>query len=174
LSYLPFAHLSERVLMNHILGEGGEIGFFQGDFSRFFDDVARLKPTLFSSVSGVLSSVYEEVKAGSQESGLFAHAFFNMAIKGKKKNLRQGKLDHFLYDKLAFKRVRLSQAELPSLWMVEFFFFFCHLDLTNSINTKKINCSPGVFPPCPWLRDVRVIWPHRNHRICDPDDLGRL
>lgn len=105
LSYLPFAHLSERVLMNHILGEGGEIGFFLGDFSRFFDDVARLRPTLFSSVSGVLSSVYEEVKTGSQESGPLAHAFFNMAIKGKKKNLRQGKLDHFLYDKLAFKRV---------------------------------------------------------------------
>ena len=100
--------MHQRLLMNLVLGVGGEIGFSHGDVSHFLDSVETLKPTLFSAVPAVLNSLYDNITSGVESSGPLTTAFFNMAVKGKKKNLQGGKLDHYLYDRLVFKKIRTS------------------------------------------------------------------
>jgi long-chain acyl-CoA synthetase len=39
LSYLPLAHVFERVVMGAILGWGARVGFYQGDATKLLDDI---------------------------------------------------------------------------------------------------------------------------------------
>lgn len=50
LSYLPLAHVLERLLHCCILQEGGRIGFYQGSTLTILDDMKALRPTVFTSV----------------------------------------------------------------------------------------------------------------------------
>lgn len=50
LSYLPLAHVLERLMHCGILEEGGRIGFYQGSTVTLLDDIKALRPTVFVSV----------------------------------------------------------------------------------------------------------------------------
>ncbi len=50
LSYLPLAHVLERIMNLAILAEGGRIGFYQGCTANIMDDLKALRPTVFTSV----------------------------------------------------------------------------------------------------------------------------
>lgn len=50
LSYLPLAHVLERLLHLPVLKEGGRIGFYQGSTLTILDDMKALRPTIFTSV----------------------------------------------------------------------------------------------------------------------------
>ncbi|VDM41154.1 unnamed protein product [Toxocara canis] len=46
ISYLPLAHMYERVMECNQFGIGGSVGFFSGDIRRLADDMKQLKPTV--------------------------------------------------------------------------------------------------------------------------------
>lgn len=50
LSYLPLAHVLERMVLITGMVVRMEIGFFQGDVLKLIQDLAALKPTVFVSV----------------------------------------------------------------------------------------------------------------------------
>jgi len=50
LSYLPLAHIMERIAFHHLLIFGMSIGFYQGDILKIKEDLAELKPKLFVTV----------------------------------------------------------------------------------------------------------------------------
>ena len=50
LSYLPFAHIFERVIVLSLLHFGGAAGFFHGDTLGLMDDLKALNPTVFCGV----------------------------------------------------------------------------------------------------------------------------
>ena len=50
LSYLPLAHVLERLLHIAVLEEGGRIGFYQGSTVTITDDIKALHTTIFTSV----------------------------------------------------------------------------------------------------------------------------
>lgn len=50
ISYLPLAHIYERMNESYALWAGGAIGFFHGDILGLVDDLQQLKPTFFPSV----------------------------------------------------------------------------------------------------------------------------
>ena len=50
LSYLPLAHVLERLMQISVLQEGGRIGFYQGSTLTITDDIKALRPTMFTSV----------------------------------------------------------------------------------------------------------------------------
>ncbi|KAG7264476.1 hypothetical protein CRUP_017178, partial [Coryphaenoides rupestris] len=47
ISFLPLAHMFERVVEGVVLIHGGRIGFFQGDIRLLMDDMKTLRPTVF-------------------------------------------------------------------------------------------------------------------------------
>ena len=50
LSFLPLAHMFERLLMCNVLSHGGMVGFSRGNPLVLLDDIEELKPTTFAGV----------------------------------------------------------------------------------------------------------------------------
>ena len=61
ISYLPLAHMMERITHGMILMNGGRIGFYRGDVKLLIEDIQALKPTMFVSVPRLLNRVYDKV-----------------------------------------------------------------------------------------------------------------
>jgi long-chain acyl-CoA synthetase len=67
ISYLPLAHVFDRLGCHTMFAQGGAIGFFGGQILQITADLKILKPTIFPSVPRLLNKVYDRVLAGVQE-----------------------------------------------------------------------------------------------------------
>uniref|UniRef100_A0A8C2G754 Long-chain-fatty-acid--CoA ligase n=1 Tax=Cyprinus carpio TaxID=7962 RepID=A0A8C2G754_CYPCA len=63
ISYLPLAHMFERVVQGVILMHGARIGYFQGDIRILMDDLSTLKPTVFPVVPRLLNRMFDKVNS---------------------------------------------------------------------------------------------------------------
>ena len=61
ISYLPLAHMMERICQAMLLQDGGKIGFYRGDVKLLIEDIQALRPTVFVSVPRLLNRVYDKV-----------------------------------------------------------------------------------------------------------------
>lgn len=61
ISYLPLAHVFDRLGVYASLSTGAAVGFFGGEILKIMDDLAILKPTIFVSVPRLLNKVYDKV-----------------------------------------------------------------------------------------------------------------
>ena len=61
ISYLPLAHMMERICQAMVFMNGGKIGFYRGDVKLLIEDIQALKPTMFVSVPRLLNRVYDKV-----------------------------------------------------------------------------------------------------------------
>lgn len=107
LSFLPLAHILERVVFATILTIGGKIGFYQGDIQKLLSDVEALKPTLFVAVPRLFNRIHDKIVAGVEAKGGIAKWLFNHALDVKLNYYRKsGSLNHWLWDRLVFGAVR--------------------------------------------------------------------
>ncbi|KAJ1405928.1 AMP-dependent synthetase/ligase, partial [Sesbania bispinosa] len=58
LSYLPLAHIFDRIIEEAMIWHGASIGFWRGDVKLLMEDIGELKPTIFVAVPRVLDRVY--------------------------------------------------------------------------------------------------------------------
>ncbi|EOY25016.1 AMP-dependent synthetase and ligase family protein isoform 3, partial [Theobroma cacao] len=58
LSYLPLAHIFDRVIEELFISLGASIGFWRGDVKLLVEDIGELKPTFFCAVPRVLDRIY--------------------------------------------------------------------------------------------------------------------
>lgn len=63
ISYLPLAHIYERVNTISCTHGGAAIGFYSGDVTKLLDDIAALRPTVFCSVPRLWNRIYDKVRA---------------------------------------------------------------------------------------------------------------
>ncbi len=61
ISYLPLAHVFDRLGVYAASSVGAGIGFFGGEILKIMEDLAILKPTIFVSVPRLLNKVYDKV-----------------------------------------------------------------------------------------------------------------
>ena len=61
LSYLPLAHIFEKVISMGALAFGACIGFYGGDTLKLKDDLEKWKPTVFASVPRLYSKFYDVI-----------------------------------------------------------------------------------------------------------------
>lgn len=107
ISYLPLAHIFERIVMTALTTVGAGVGFYQGDTLKILEDLAVLKPTIFVSVPRLLSRVYDKIKAGVKEKDPVRQFLFNWAYASKLENLhKDGSLTHWLWDRLVFSEIK--------------------------------------------------------------------
>ncbi|KAJ7984412.1 hypothetical protein DPEC_G00354570 [Dallia pectoralis] len=107
ISFLPLAHMFERVVQTVIYGAGGKVGFFQGDIKLLPDDMKTLKPTIFPVVPRLLNRVYDKVISGAQTP--FKKWLLNFAIERKHAEVKQGIVrKDSIWDKLIFHKVQDS------------------------------------------------------------------
>ncbi|KAI9228234.1 MAG: hypothetical protein DHS80DRAFT_15894 [Piptocephalis tieghemiana] len=106
ISYLPLAHVMERVVSSIIITNGARIGFFRGDTAKLLDDIVDLRPTVFISVPRLFNRIYDKVLAGVKAKGGISAFLFNYAYSTKKSGLARGTNYHWLWDRLVFGAIR--------------------------------------------------------------------
>ncbi|CAG8467059.1 7195_t:CDS:2 [Funneliformis caledonium] len=106
ISYLPLAHVFELANMATMIYGGSAIGFYQGDTLKLLDDIDELKPTIFISVPRLLNRIYDKVMAGVKVKGGVAQWMFTAAFNSKKSGLKQGRYDHWMWDRVVFAPIR--------------------------------------------------------------------
>uniref|UniRef100_A0A3Q4IE10 Arachidonate--CoA ligase n=1 Tax=Neolamprologus brichardi TaxID=32507 RepID=A0A3Q4IE10_NEOBR len=107
ISYLPLAHMFERMIQVSMFCYGARVGFYQGDISLLMDDIKTLKPTFFPVVPRLLNRIYDKI-LGSVTSP-FRRALLNYAVKRKQAELNSGVVrNNSLWDKLVFNKIQES------------------------------------------------------------------
>uniref|UniRef100_A0A8C3K2C0 Long-chain-fatty-acid--CoA ligase n=1 Tax=Calidris pygmaea TaxID=425635 RepID=A0A8C3K2C0_9CHAR len=105
MSYLPLAHMFERVVQTVVYSCGAKVGFFQGDIKFLTDDMKTLKPTLFPVVPRLLNRIYDKIQSGAKSP--VKRCLLNFAVTMKTAEIKQGIIrNDSIWDKLIFKKVQ--------------------------------------------------------------------
>ncbi|KAL6986399.1 Long chain acyl-CoA synthetase 4 [Sarracenia purpurea var. burkii] len=67
LSYLPLAHIFDRMVEECFISRGASIGFWRGDVKLLVEDIGELKPTVFCAVPRVLDRIYSGMPCCSHD-----------------------------------------------------------------------------------------------------------
>uniref|UniRef100_A0A3Q2ZB70 Long-chain-fatty-acid--CoA ligase n=1 Tax=Kryptolebias marmoratus TaxID=37003 RepID=A0A3Q2ZB70_KRYMA len=107
ISFLPLAHMFERVVEGVILIHGARIGYFQGDIRLLMDDLKTLQPTVFPVVPRLLNRMFDKVF--SQANTPLKRWLLDFAFRRKEAELKNGVVrKDSMWDKLIFKKVQVS------------------------------------------------------------------
>ncbi|NWT32841.1 ACSL5 ligase, partial [Cardinalis cardinalis] len=105
ISYLPLAHMFERVVQTVVYSCGAKVGFFQGDIKLLTDDMKTLKPTLFPVVPRLLNRVYDKIQSGANTP--VKNFLLKFAVFMKTAEIKQGIIrNDSIWDKLVFKKIQ--------------------------------------------------------------------
>ncbi|XP_052430648.1 long-chain-fatty-acid--CoA ligase 1b [Carassius gibelio] len=107
ISYLPLAHMFERVVQGVMLMHGGRIGYFQGDIRVLMDDLTTLKPTVFPVVPRLLNRMFDKIYGQANSS--LKRRILEFAFRRKEKEMKSGIMRRdSVWDKIIFKKVQAS------------------------------------------------------------------
>uniref|UniRef100_A0A452FP87 Arachidonate--CoA ligase n=1 Tax=Capra hircus TaxID=9925 RepID=A0A452FP87_CAPHI len=107
ISFLPLAHMFERVVECVMLCHGAKIGFFQGDIRLLMDDLKALQPTIFPVVPRLLNRMFDRIFG--QANTTLKRWLLDFASKRKEAELRSGIIrNNSLWDKLIFHKIQSS------------------------------------------------------------------
>lgn len=109
LSYLPLAHIFDRVIEECFIKHGASIGFWRGDVKLLIEDVGELKPTVFCAVPRVLDRIYTGLQQKLSAGGILKKSMFGFAYSYKLNNMKKGSKHEEaspLCDKIVFSKVK--------------------------------------------------------------------
>ncbi|XP_057786303.1 long chain acyl-CoA synthetase 4-like isoform X1 [Salvia miltiorrhiza] len=109
LSYLPLAHIFDRVIEECFINHGASIGFWRGDVKLLTEDIGELKPTIFCAVPRVLERIYSGLQQKISAGGFIKQTMFNFAYNLKLRNMRKGRKHTEaapMCDKVVFSKVK--------------------------------------------------------------------
>ncbi|EGP90457.1 unnamed protein product [Zymoseptoria tritici ST99CH_1A5] len=109
-SYLPLAHIFQRVSEHAALWAGTSIGYFHGEILELVDDIKMLRPTTFTSVPRLFNRFGGAIKAATVEAPGFKGSMSRHIVDAKLNNLTNAPVDkatnkHFFYDRIWAKKV---------------------------------------------------------------------
>uniref|UniRef100_A0A8C4GJ23 Long-chain-fatty-acid--CoA ligase n=1 Tax=Dicentrarchus labrax TaxID=13489 RepID=A0A8C4GJ23_DICLA len=103
ISFLPLAHMFERVVEGVVLIHGARIGYFQGDIRLLMDDLKTLQPTVFPVVPRLLNRMFDK-KCHLIHLLLTFSRNFSLEAELKSGVVRKDSM----WDKIIFKKVQAS------------------------------------------------------------------
>uniref|UniRef100_A0A0E0BNV3 Long-chain-fatty-acid--CoA ligase n=1 Tax=Oryza glumipatula TaxID=40148 RepID=A0A0E0BNV3_9ORYZ len=106
ISYLPLAHIYERVNQVSVVHYGVAIGFYQGDNLKLMDDLAALRPTVFPSVPRLYNRIYAAITNAVKESGGLKERLFHAAYNAKRQAIINGRNPSPMWDRLVFNKIK--------------------------------------------------------------------
>ncbi|XP_015058188.1 long chain acyl-CoA synthetase 4-like [Solanum pennellii] len=109
LSYLPLAHIFDRVIEELFISKGASVGFWHKDVKQLIDDIKELKPTVFCSVPRVLDRIYSGLVEKISCAGFLKHKLFNFTYNYKLGNMSKGYRHSEaapIFDKIIFNKVK--------------------------------------------------------------------
>ncbi|EDM04428.1 acyl-CoA synthetase long-chain family member 6, isoform CRA_a [Rattus norvegicus] len=107
ISFLPLAHMFERVIQSVVYCHGGRVGFFQGDIRLLSDDMKALRPTIFPVVPRLLNRMYDKIFHQADTS--LKRWLLEFAAKRKQAEVRSGIIrNNSIWDELFFNKIQAS------------------------------------------------------------------
>uniref|UniRef100_A0A8C3G4C6 Long-chain-fatty-acid--CoA ligase n=1 Tax=Cyclopterus lumpus TaxID=8103 RepID=A0A8C3G4C6_CYCLU len=107
ISFLPLAHMFERLIESVVYCHGGRIGFYQGDIRLLPDDMKALRPTIFPVVPRLLNRMYDKIF--SQANTPVKRWLLNFAAKRKGAEVSSGVIrSDSVWDKIFFSKIQAS------------------------------------------------------------------
>lgn len=107
ISFLPLAHMFERLIESVVYCHGGRIGFYQGDIRLLPDDMKALRPTIFPVVPRLLNRMYDKIF--SQANSPLKRWLLNFAAKRKGAEVSSGIIrSDSIWDKIFFSKIQAS------------------------------------------------------------------
>ncbi|KAG5539545.1 hypothetical protein RHGRI_019925 [Rhododendron griersonianum] len=109
LSYLPLAHIFDRVIEECFINHGASIGFWRGDVKLLIEDIGELKPSVFCAVPRVLDRIYTGLQQKLSSGGFLKKSMFGFAYHYKLHNMKKGNKHEDaspLCDKFVFSKVK--------------------------------------------------------------------
>ncbi|KAL8103088.1 long chain acyl-CoA synthetase 4-like [Apium graveolens] len=109
LSYLPLAHIFDRIIEECFISHGAQIGFWRGDVKLLVEDIGVLKPTVLCAVPRVLDRIYSGLTQKISAGGFLKNVLFNVAYSYKLRGMNKGKKHDEaapLCDKVVFSKVK--------------------------------------------------------------------
>uniref|UniRef100_A0A673IIR0 Long-chain-fatty-acid--CoA ligase n=1 Tax=Sinocyclocheilus rhinocerous TaxID=307959 RepID=A0A673IIR0_9TELE len=107
ISFLPLAHMFERVVEGVLLVHGARIGYFQGDIRLLMDDLKTLKPTIFPVVPRLLNRMFDKIFG--QANTPLKRWLLDFATSRKEAELKSGVVrKDSMWDKVIFSKVQAS------------------------------------------------------------------
>lgn len=103
ISYLPLAHIFERIVHVVITYLGGKIGFYTGDVQRIVEDIQLFKPTIFVTVPRVLNRIHDKIMMNVEQKSKPLQMLFHFALEQK---LKRNSPFHFLWDTIVFNKTK--------------------------------------------------------------------
>lgn len=186
LSYLPLAHIYERVIATAITSVGASIGFYQGDVLKLTDDLCTLKPTIFISVPRLLNRVYDKVMSGVNEKPWLLQKLFKFALSSKLKALKEtGTLDHWIFDSLVFKQIRekfggrvramITGAAPISPEIVDFLRVTLSCEVYEGYGATETAAASAVSSRYDWLAgQIGVPCPSNEIKLIDISEMNYI
>jgi len=83
MSYLPLAHVFERLVCSMLIMAGGSIGCYSGNMLTLMDDVAELNPSVFVSVPRLFNRINDRITAGIDEKSILIQSLFSWGLNSK-------------------------------------------------------------------------------------------
>ncbi|PKA54687.1 Long chain acyl-CoA synthetase 1 [Apostasia shenzhenica] len=108
-SFLPLAHILDRMVEEYFFYKGAAVGYYQGDIRALRDDLIELKPTFFAGVPRVFERVHEGILRTVAELRPLRRMIFNILYEHKLHWMRKGyshKTASPFADFLAFNKVK--------------------------------------------------------------------
>jgi long-chain acyl-CoA synthetase len=103
-SYLPLAHIYQRVAEHGMLAAGGCIGYFRGDILGLVDDLKMLRPTGFNSVPRLYNRFGSAIRAATLDApgfkGVLGRHVINSKLASMKLPPGQATNKHMLWDRV--------------------------------------------------------------------------
>ncbi|CAN6336214.1 unnamed protein product [Urochloa humidicola] len=109
LSFLPLAHILDRMIEEYFFHKGASIGYYHGDLNALRDDIQELKPTLLVGVPRVYERIYEGILKAIAELRPLRRVIFNALYNRKLASMKSGyshKTASPFADMLAFRKVK--------------------------------------------------------------------
>lgn len=107
-SYLPLAHIFQRMNEGAALWSGVRIGYFHGDILQLVDDFKQLRPTLLPSVPRLLNRFGGAIRAQTVDQTGFKGSLSRYIVSTKLANLHdktKPTTKHIFYDRIWGKKV---------------------------------------------------------------------
>nr|XP_028964517.1 long chain acyl-CoA synthetase 1-like isoform X1 [Malus domestica] len=108
LSFLPLAHILDRVIEEYFFRNGAAVGYYHGDLNALRDDMVELKPTLLAGVPRVFE-IHEGIKKAVLELNPRRRKIFDILYKYKLAWMNRGYKNKYaspIADLLAFRKVK--------------------------------------------------------------------
>jgi len=108
ISYLPLAHIFERMVISGFMGVAGKVGFISGNVrTTLIEDMTLFNPTLVFMVPKVLQNIRKKIFDQFNALGGWKKKLAYKAYHTKLENYRKyGIITHAIYDKIIFKKIK--------------------------------------------------------------------